>query len=93
MADPSGIEAATKRLSLAIDALGAAIERRRQGDRAEQKLTEQLHVLGADRSRLAAELDLAAGRSRRLEEANREIARRLDSAIDTIRAVVDAPEA
>lgn len=92
MSDASGIEAVTKRLSVAIDALGAAVERRREGDRAEEKRAEQLHALGADRSRLAAELDAAAGRSRRLEEANREIARRLDTAIETIRSVLETHE-
>jgi hypothetical protein len=92
MSDASGIEGATKRLSLAIDALGAAVERRREGDRTEAKLAGQLHALGADRSRLAAELDAAAGRSRRLEDTNREIARRLDTAIETIRSVLDVHE-
>lgn len=92
MNDASGIEAATKRLSLAIEALGAAVERRREADRGEAKLGEQLHALGTDRSRLAAELDTAAARSRRLEEANREIARRLDTAIETIRSVLAAHE-
>jgi hypothetical protein len=88
----SGIEAATKRLSLALDALAAAVDRRRQADRAEEKLAEQLHTVGTDRSRLASELDTAAARSRRLEEANREIARRLDTAIETIRSVLNAHE-
>ena len=92
MNDASGIEAATKRLSLAIEGLGAAVERRREADRGEAKLSEQLHALGTDRSHLAAELDTATARSRRLEEANREIARRLDTAIETIRSVLAAHE-
>ena len=92
MNGPSAIEAASKRLSQAIDALGAAVERRREADRGEHKLTEQLHALGADRSRLAAELDDAAARARSLEAANREVARRLDSAIETIRTVLDGQE-
>ncbi len=92
MSDAGGIEGATKRLSLAIEALGAAVERRKLADRSEHKLTEQLHALGADRSRLAAELDTAAARSRRLEETNREIGRRLDTAIETIRSALPANE-
>jgi len=44
----------------------------------------------ADRSRLASDLDLAAARARALETTNREVAERLDAAIDTIRSVLAA---
>jgi Domain of unknown function (DUF4164) len=91
MGDAS-IDAATKRLALALDALEAALERRRESDRSEDLLASQLHALGSDRSRLAYELDAQAARAKRLETANREIARRLDAAIDSVRAVVDAQE-
>ena len=87
MTEASAIEAASKRLALALDALAAAVERRHDADRGEQTLDAQLHALGADRSRLAAELDAAAARNRTLEAANREVAERLDAAIDTIRSV------
>ncbi|MGE3145578.1 MAG: DUF4164 family protein [Pseudorhodoplanes sp.] len=90
MPEPSAIEAATRRLSLALDALEAAVERRRTADRGEEALVSQLHALGSDRSRLASDLDAAAARSRHLESANREIARRLDVAIDSIRSVLEA---
>lgn len=90
MTDPSAIDAATRRLSLALDALEAAVERRRLSDRSEQGLTVQVHALGTDRARLASELDAATARSRQLENANREIARRLDVAIDTVRSVIEA---
>jgi uncharacterized protein DUF4164 len=90
MTEASAIEAATRRLAAALDALEAALERRREADRGETALAEQVHALGNDRSRLAADLDAAAARSRRLEDANREVARRLDGAIETIRSVVDA---
>ena len=46
----------------------------------------------SDRSRLAADLDAAAARARGLETTNREVARRLDEAIDTIRSVLAAGE-
>jgi Domain of unknown function (DUF4164) len=90
MTEASAIDAASKRLALALDALAAAVERRHEADRGEQTLDDQLHALGADRSRLAEELDAAAARNRVLESANREVARRLDSAIDTIRSVLAA---
>jgi len=90
MSDTSAIDAASRRLALAMDALEAAVERRREADRGYTDLSEQIHALGSDRSRLAAELDTAAARSRVLETTNREIARRLDVAIDSVRGVLEA---
>jgi ABC-type transporter Mla subunit MlaD len=82
------IDAATRRLMAALDALESAVERRREADRDEDELATRIQALGADRSRLADELDGSLVRSRRLERANREIAERLDAAIGTIRAVL-----
>lgn len=90
MTDASAIEAATRRLAAALDALEAAVERRREADRSEGALAAQVQALGTDRSRLAANLDVAAARSRSLEATNRDIATRLDVAIDSIRAVIEA---
>lgn len=90
MTEPSAIDAAVKRLALALDALDAAVERRREADRSEDNLASQLHTLGVDRTRLAAALDGEAARSRQLEDTNREIARRLDTAIDSIKSVLNA---
>jgi Domain of unknown function (DUF4164) len=92
MTEPNAIDAASRRLALALDALAAAVERRREADRGEATLDVQLHALGTDRSRLAAELDAAAARVRALETTNREVAQRLDAAIDTIRSVLAANE-
>jgi NAD-dependent DNA ligase len=86
------IEAATRRLMAALDALERAVERRREADRNEDELAARIQALGADRSRLAAELDGSLVKSRRLERANREIGERLDAAIGTIRSVLDAGE-
>jgi Domain of unknown function (DUF4164) len=90
MTDTSAIDAATKRLALALEALEAAVERRQNADRGQQELSDQLHALGTDRSQLASDLDAAVARSRSLETTNREVARRLDVAIDTIRSVLEA---
>jgi hypothetical protein len=90
MSDTSAIDAASRRLALAMDALEAAVERRREVDRGQSDMSDQLHALGSDRSRLAAELDTAAARTRVLETTNREIARRLDVAIDSVRGVLEA---
>jgi len=88
MNDTDPIEAATRRLSLALEALEAATERRREADRAETALADHVYVLGSDRARLASELDEATARGRALETANREVAQRIDQAIETIRGVL-----
>ena len=83
------IDAATRRLMAALDALEAAAERRRDADRDENELASRIQALGTDRSRLADELDGSLVKTRRLERTNREIAERLDAAIGSIRAVLD----
>ena len=92
MTEQSAIDAAVKRLALALDALDAAVERRREADRAEEALASQVQALGVDRTRLAATLDGETARSRRLEATNREIAQRLDAAIASIQSVLDGNE-
>ena len=86
------LEAATRRLMTALDALESAVERRREADRDEDELATRIQALGADRSRLADELDGSLMKTRRLERTNREISDRLDSAIVTIRSVLDTGE-
>lgn len=90
MSETDSVDTASRRLALALDALDAAVERRRAADRDDATLASQVETLGADRARLAADLDQTTARSRALETANREVARRLDTAIDTIRAVLSA---
>jgi Domain of unknown function (DUF4164) len=86
------LDTATRRLMSALEALESAVERRHEADRDENELASRIQALGADRSRLADELDGSLVKSRRLERANREIAERLDAAIGTIRSVLDAGE-
>ena len=82
------IDSATRRLMQALDALERAVERRREADRDEDELATRIQALGADRSRLADELDVSLVKSRKLERANHEIAEKLDHAIDSIREVL-----
>ena len=82
------LEAATRRLQAALDGLESAVERRAEADRDEQELANRIHALGADRSRLADELDGALVKSRKLERVNREVTQRLDAAIEGIRGVL-----
>ena len=70
--------------------LDAAVERRIEIERSRTILAEQVHALDADRSKLAADLDEQLGKVRGLESANREIARRLDAAMENIRLVLES---
>lgn len=90
MNDSSAIDQATRRLAAALDGLDAALDRRQVADKGDISRAAELQALGNDRARLASELDAAVARTRRLEAANREIAQRLDSAMGTIRQVLEA---
>jgi chromosome segregation ATPase len=92
MSDTDSIEIARRRLALALDALEAAAERRSEADRGVESLANQVQALGGDRARLASELDEATARSRALEAANREVAQRIDQAIETIRGVLESTD-
>ena len=89
MNDGQLIETATRRLTQALDALEAVVERRREADRSESALAAQVQALGDDRSRLAADLDAVSARAKKLEVANRDVARRLDATMQSIRTVIE----
>jgi predicted nucleic acid-binding Zn-ribbon protein len=86
------IDAATRRLMAALNALESAVERRHEADRDEDELASRIQALGADRSRLADELDGSLVKTRKLERSSREIAEKLDAAIGTIRTLLEAGE-
>jgi chromosome segregation ATPase len=88
MTDSAAIDAANKRLALALDALAAAVERRGAADQEAANLSVQLHALGADRARLASELDAATARAQALERASRDVAQRIDAVLGTIRSLL-----
>ena len=87
--EQSNVDRAVKRLAQALDALDAAVERRREADRSDAALVAHVQALGLDRTKLADTLDGETARSKRLEETNREIAQRLDTAIASIQSVLD----
>jgi len=89
MSNTDPIEDATRRLVLALEALEEATERRCEADRAERALVSKVHALGNDRAQLASDLDDATARARALETVNREIAQRIDQAIETIRGALE----
>jgi hypothetical protein len=82
------IEMSFKRLASAVDALEFAVERRMRHDEARANEQEEFALMQDDRSRLAVELDAAVDRSRTLESANGEAAKRLAHAARTIERVL-----
>jgi hypothetical protein len=92
MNDGQSIDTATRRLSQALDALEAAVERRCDAGRSETALAAQVQALGNDRARLAADLDAVSARAKRLETANRDAIGRLDAAMQSIRTVIGEGE-
>ncbi len=89
MSEASAIDTATRRLISALDALEAAVDRRREADHGTDALTAQIQAFGNDRSKLAAELDAVTARARELETVNREVAERINGAIAQIRTALD----
>ena len=89
MSDPSAIYASNRRLEMALDALQAAVARKREAETGGDGVAMQLQALGIDRARLASELDNTSAQVRRLEGINREVARRIDVAMGTIQKLLD----
>ena len=67
------VDAAIRRLTAALNELEAVVERRQENDRGQDNLAARIQALGADRSRLADELDISVSRARSLEDANRHV--------------------
>jgi Domain of unknown function (DUF4164) len=86
------VELSLKRLASAVDALEHAADRRMRHDDARATEQEEYALMQDDRSRLAVELDAAADRSRRLESANNEAAKRLAQAAQAIERILGKVE-
>jgi hypothetical protein len=76
-------------LGRAMDALENAAVGRLEHEQDYSEAEAEVQRMNADRARLAQELDNSEARSERLEEANKEVSRRLVTAMETIRAVLD----
>jgi molecular chaperone GrpE (heat shock protein) len=77
------------RLGRAIDALEISVAAKLEHEQDYGEAEAEVQRMNADRSRLAQELDNSEARAERLEEANKEVSRRLVTAMETIRAVLD----
>ena len=82
------IEMSVKRLASAVGALEVAADRRMRHDEARTSEQEEYALMQDDRSRLAVELDAAVDRSRALESANGEAAKRLAHAAQAIERIL-----
>jgi chromosome segregation ATPase len=88
---PTGktMEAALNELKQAISGLENAVDMRIERQQEQGDIENEVRRVHADRSKLAQELDQAEFRANRLDEVNREVSRRLVTAMETIRAVLD----
>ena len=88
----SALAGALKRLEAAVGAVEAASARVLEAGKTGADRDTEIAFLSEDRARLAEELDGSNARMMRLESANRDVARRLDTAIETIRDVLNTAE-
>lgn len=88
MAMSSRVDQALGRLQSALLRVESAVERSLEHQRAVAGLEGEVQRLGTDRSRLAQSLDASEERSGRMEDANREVSRRLVAAMESIRDVL-----
>ena len=88
---PSAAEQALRRLDGALQNLEFAVQQRLSQGKGAEDLAQEVHMLSVDRARLAESLDQSLARALRLENANRDVSRRLGAAVDTIRAVLASP--
>jgi hypothetical protein len=89
---PSAMEQAVKRLDAALKGLEHAVEERLSLAVGADGLAEEVQMLTSDRARLAENLDQAQARAGKLETVNRDVSRRLDTAIESIRTVLAEEE-
>lgn len=89
MPSDRSVNASLDQLRRALSGLENAIDARIDKERDFVEAEGEVKRMNADRSRLAQELDQSEHRANRLEEANREVSRRLVTAMETIRAVLD----
>lgn len=88
---PAGksVKTAIEELRNAVAGLENAVDGRFDKEKDKIEYESEVRRVNNDRSRLAQELDQAEFRANRLEEVNREVSRRLVTAMETIRAVLD----
>lgn len=89
MAAEATLKEVIGRLGRAIEALELVVAARLENEQDYSDVEAEVQRMNADRAKLASELDNSEARAERLEEANKEVSRRLVTAMETIRAVLD----
>ncbi|SON57182.1 hypothetical protein HDIA_3641 [Hartmannibacter diazotrophicus] len=90
MADGGTFDAAVRDIEAALGRLEAAVARHHEADRRRADLEAECARLGEDRAKLAQDLDGSEARAGRLEDANKEVSRRLVAAMESIRVILDS---
>jgi hypothetical protein len=85
-------EQAVRRLEAALQGLEQAVDDRLSRAVGADGLAEEVQMLTSDRARLAETLDQVQAHAGKLETINRDVSRRLDKAIETIREVLAVDE-
>lgn len=88
MTDETALARALRRLDQAFVSLERAAARLRAAEESREARDNELALLADDRTRLAEELDALTSRASQLEHVNRDVARRLDGAMETIRTIL-----
>ena len=89
MASQQTLSEVLNRLDKAVALLEDAVDRQLEVSENYRDAEEEVQRMNADRGRLAGELDTSEARAERLEDVNKEVSRRLVTAMETIRAVLD----
>ncbi len=89
----SNLDQAIRRLEASLGQLEAAGQKRLEAEHRRGDIETELTLMQDDRARLAVELDGSLARVARVEGAANEVGKRLDRAMDTIRAVIADAEA
>lgn len=85
---PSATEQAVRRLEAALQSLELAIEQRLSRNAGADDLVADVDMLNVDRARLAESLDQSQAWAVKLEGVNRDVSKRLATAVETVRAVL-----
>lgn len=89
MASEPAIAGALGRLDRALLSLEKAIEKKKSKQADLKGMREDVSRLSSERSELASSLASQTKRAERLEQANEEVSRRLGSAMESVRAVLE----
>jgi uncharacterized protein YlxW (UPF0749 family) len=86
----SGFDEALSRFNRALEALEGTINGHLEGQRSIQDAEDEVQSVNSDRVELAESLDKSEARAARLENINMEVSRRLVTAMEAIRGIINS---